>query len=331
MTYLQKVALSLDLESTDITEVLRELKSHLDSVTDDLIESGMDPEQARAEAENRMGAPTEVALQFNNSHNSASWSSAVFSALPFLVWSILSLVPTSHRIKFLTSIIAGLIALVFCIRELRCTRRPAWLTPCFAAALSSTGLGLLIPVLALSAAYKIHKLLKLTTTLFITMCIFLLSLLAFGSKNETIFIALLLPISVISAAMLVIFARSISEIPKYSNAMQASLFLLCIYATVNVKDMESSYIIICGHILCGSLVFMFTRASKRIMKQKILSYAIAVHTIATSVGMEDYNVFSVITMIIKICIVIAIANWVIFIPIRSENDRNDTIPPFALE
>lgn len=59
MTYLEQVERLLDLPPAEKSSVIREMNLHLKDICEELVESGMDAEDAKIEAEKRMG-PAEV-------------------------------------------------------------------------------------------------------------------------------------------------------------------------------------------------------------------------------------------------------------------------------
>jgi|GEM_PF-6003458 len=72
VTYLEKVAKLLDLAPKQKSEVIKELESHITLTTEELVEQGIPADEARSQAENRMGTPEDVALRINAEYNTAS-------------------------------------------------------------------------------------------------------------------------------------------------------------------------------------------------------------------------------------------------------------------
>lgn len=338
MTYLQNVAILLDLSPSQKDEVLRELKSHIASIADELIESGMDQEQARSEAEKRMGPPEDIASRLNSSNNTASWQSAICCALPFFAWAVLSALPGKNKLYIIISTLCGIAALALCIRELKHKRQPLWISSGLAFAVCNTGIVPLPTTIALIAAYIADEWKKQVVILFAVQCICLVGciLMSRSKHMDVLIVSITLAILIgVSIAIFVYLIRSIADI-KYVTAMHGSLFLFSLFVVLNIFAHQLAMVALCKYAVIGVLVLLLARASKRIEKEKFLNCGIIVQSIASYIFTDTFssdatNIFFWITASLNVLLSVFIAQWIIFLPLRNEDRINNEIPPIAFE
>jgi hypothetical protein len=358
VTYLEKVAKLLDLAPKQKSEVIKELESHITFTTEELIEQGIPTDEARSEAENRMGTPEDVALRINAEYNTASWKTAIFAALPFLASFLLMLLPKTSHIQLVGIIVIGIVASIFSVRELIKDRRPVWLAPCLLLAIACFGaIGTSIFGITKASdkynniAYPAFVIVSFSLMSIITTYAYrkwfgttaILSFLCFictffiVAVNTNLFIkgGLVCLVLVAIIIMGIMFSRCIFEFHKYGNAMQASIFLLSTYAFSVSPDILYQAGI--NTLIAVVMIILVTRAPSRQSKLRIMKHAILCFAIIGALfnpnqkfsGVEQYVLGSLIA-IIQGCIYAFPMRWLILYPIRCENKQYDVEPPFAV-
>ncbi|OGO61563.1 MAG: hypothetical protein A2Z36_01495 [Chloroflexi bacterium RBG_19FT_COMBO_48_23] len=116
----------LRLEPTIESDVVRELNTHLEDKSRELIESGLSEEEASITAANLLGSPRVVARQMYEVYNQGSWRQALFAALPHLLIAALFAL---HFWKDTIWLIGIIIAVVCAVIYGWCHGKPAWLFP----------------------------------------------------------------------------------------------------------------------------------------------------------------------------------------------------------
>ena len=297
--YLQKIEKLLDMPPAEKAEVLRELESHLMDRQEELINSGMEEAQAQSEAEQRIGPPEDVAYRLTAVHNTASWKSALLTALPFLASIIILLLSLtkSPLLRLLPLTLVGTIASIVCIREFIRGRRPIWLVTWLpmavicvynlaqhlAAMIYGSGIefkvktlaGLVLVVITFIVAQVTRKWQNMTSILCIIYCVCTIPILS-KEHVETLNAYIVLAAYLVFILMLVMFARSIFEMNRYSNAIQASMFLFAAIilrypAIFTLPELYS--VMVTTLLMVISFIYIF-RAPTRVLKEKRLNLAI---------------------------------------------------------
>jgi hypothetical protein len=140
MDFIAEVDKKLDLPPAEKAHIMRELKAHYDDLRDEYIEKGMDASQAEKEAARKLGEPEVLASRLQSVHCTATWRTALLSAIPFLGWTVAKLlartlsqgVQPSHDIRlliFAAVLTLGVVAIFLMgasILQLVRGRRPVW-------------------------------------------------------------------------------------------------------------------------------------------------------------------------------------------------------------
>ena len=284
MDFLTGIENLLDMPAADKVEVMRELTSHYDDLCREMVASGIGAAQAQAEAECRMGTPSDIASRLNAAHNSASWRSALLCVVPFAASAMYMAASALHLasgVRYALLIAIGVTMLVASARELLRGRRPMWLATWLAAGLTCIPslLHLLGGSLAGGRAYAVADLflalsvliLGLATRRLLKAVVVASAIAAFSAAY------LLLTMSqvpgliefefmLISAIVpLVLLAILVFEAHTYRSGLQAVLFLLAIFVLRFGLPARASdawaHVIAAG--LCGLAVVWFTRAPQR--------------------------------------------------------------------
>ncbi len=116
----------LRLEPTIESDVVRELNTHLEDKSHELIESGLSEEEASVTAANLLGSPRIVAKQMYEVYSQGSWRQALFAALPHLLVAALFALHCWQNTIWLFGII---IAVACSVIYGWCHGKPAWLFP----------------------------------------------------------------------------------------------------------------------------------------------------------------------------------------------------------
>jgi hypothetical protein len=154
MSFLDDVAKELDMPQSEKEHVLREIRSHYTEIRNELVAQGMDSKEADKEAGRRLGSPESIAVGLGTVHTRDGWKTTLLALLPFLavvpvqmirsgtrrggVWSA-PLAVTNRPLVIAGEallITFGLAMLIIAIRELLRDRRPTWLAPFLAGAIS---------------------------------------------------------------------------------------------------------------------------------------------------------------------------------------------------
>ena len=108
------------------SDVVRELRAHIEDKSHEFVESGLPEEVAKAKAEQFLGPPRLVAQQIYEVYSQGSWRQAIFAALPhFLVAALFALRCWQNTIWLL-----GILGAVICSAIYGwCHNKPAWLFP----------------------------------------------------------------------------------------------------------------------------------------------------------------------------------------------------------
>jgi hypothetical protein len=126
LSYTDSLKGCLRIEPTIESDVVRELNTHLEDKSHELLESGLSEEEASNTAAKLLGPPRIVAKQMYEVYSQGSWRQALFAALPHL------LVATLFALHFWQDTIwlLGIIIAVACsVIYGWCHGKPAWLFP----------------------------------------------------------------------------------------------------------------------------------------------------------------------------------------------------------
>ncbi len=116
----------LRVEPTVESDLVRELNTHLEDKSHELIESGLSEEEATSTATKLMGSPRLVAQQIYEVYSQGSWRQALFAALPhLLIAALFALHFWEDTIWLIGIIIAVACAAIYGW----CHGKPAWLFP----------------------------------------------------------------------------------------------------------------------------------------------------------------------------------------------------------
>ena len=116
----------LRLEPTIKSDVVRELNTHLEDKSHELIESGLSEEEASVTAAKLLGSPRIVAKQMYEVYSQGSWRQALFAALPHLLVAALFALHFWQDTLWLLGIISAVAGSVI---YGWCHGKPAWLFP----------------------------------------------------------------------------------------------------------------------------------------------------------------------------------------------------------
>ena len=116
----------LRLEPTIENDVVRELNTHLEDKSNELVESGFSEEEASSTAAKLLGSPQTVARQIYEVYSQGSWRQAFFAALPHLLVAALFALHCWQNTMWLIGI---LIATTCSVIYGWCHGKPAWLFP----------------------------------------------------------------------------------------------------------------------------------------------------------------------------------------------------------
>lgn len=132
MGCLDRIERQLDIPPGDRAEIMRELRSHYEDLTEDLVYSGLNRDEAEKEAERQFERPESVASKLRNAHMRCGWDSALLAVFPFLALVMLCSVICSPNLTFArlgTLAFVGIVAYISvrAISEVKQDRRPVWL------------------------------------------------------------------------------------------------------------------------------------------------------------------------------------------------------------
>jgi hypothetical protein len=86
--YLDNVQASLNLDNSSKSEVIRELKAHIEDKIQDLKETGLHEEEAISTCIRLLGSAKSLAQQIYEAHSQGSWRQALFAALPHALFGL---------------------------------------------------------------------------------------------------------------------------------------------------------------------------------------------------------------------------------------------------
>jgi hypothetical protein len=124
--YTDKIKSRLRLDTTIESDVVREIRTHLEDKKHELIESGISERQATAIATRGMGSPELVARQIYEVYSQGTWLQAIFAALPHLLVAAFFALHWWQNTFWLLGI---LIAVVGTVLYGWFHGKPAWLFP----------------------------------------------------------------------------------------------------------------------------------------------------------------------------------------------------------
>jgi hypothetical protein len=124
--YTEKIKSHLRLDTTIESDVVREIRTHLEDKRHELIESGISERQATVLATRGMGSPELVARQIYEVYSQGSWLQAIFAALPHLLVAAFFALHWWQNTLWLPGI---LIAVVSTVLYGWFHGKPAWLFP----------------------------------------------------------------------------------------------------------------------------------------------------------------------------------------------------------
>jgi hypothetical protein len=87
--YLEMVRENLRLDQTTEQEVIRELEAHIEDELQELKDAGLSDEEAADTCLTLMGSAKTLAHQICESHSQGSWTQALFTAMPHLLFGLL--------------------------------------------------------------------------------------------------------------------------------------------------------------------------------------------------------------------------------------------------
>lgn len=87
--YLEIVRDNLKLDSSTEREVIQELAAHIEDEVQELKDSGLSDEEAAGTCLTLMGSAKTLAHQIYESHSQGSWTQALFTAMPHLLFGLL--------------------------------------------------------------------------------------------------------------------------------------------------------------------------------------------------------------------------------------------------
>jgi hypothetical protein len=87
--YLDMVRENLNLDRSTEQEVIQELETHIDDELQELKDAGLSDEEAADACLTLMGSAKTLARQIYESHSQGSWSQALFTAMPHLLFGLL--------------------------------------------------------------------------------------------------------------------------------------------------------------------------------------------------------------------------------------------------
>ncbi len=114
------------LDSTTESDVVREIKTHIEDKKHELIESGLSERQATAATNRLMGSPELVARQIYEVYSQGTWVQAIFAALPHLLVAAFFALHWWQNTLWLLGI---LIAVIGTVLYGWFHGKPAWLFP----------------------------------------------------------------------------------------------------------------------------------------------------------------------------------------------------------
>ena len=114
----------LRLEPTIESDVVRELNTHLEDKSHELIESGLSEKEATETATRLLGSPQIVAKQMYEVYSQGSWRQAIFAALPHLLVAALFAMRCWQNTFWLIGMIAAIAGSVI---YGWCHGKPNWL------------------------------------------------------------------------------------------------------------------------------------------------------------------------------------------------------------
>jgi len=116
----------LRLDPTIEGNVVRELNTHLEDKSHELIETGLSEEEATATAAKLLGSPRIVAKQMYEVYSQGSWRQALFAALPHLLVAALFAMRCWQNTFWLVGMLGAITGAVI---YGWCHSKPAWLFP----------------------------------------------------------------------------------------------------------------------------------------------------------------------------------------------------------
>jgi len=126
LSYLDNLRDYLRLDATIESDVVRELHTHLEDKSHELIESGLTEEDATATAAQLLGSPRLVAQQMYEVYSAGTWFQALFAALPHLLVASLFALHCWQSTIWLLGVLGVVIGVVI---YGWCHSKPAWLFP----------------------------------------------------------------------------------------------------------------------------------------------------------------------------------------------------------
>ncbi len=231
--FLARIESLLDVPLGIKEQALRELEAHLNDIKSELMDTGMNVEQAEKEAEKRLGDPAAIAASLNAAHASASLKSAIISVVPFVCSAgFILLRNPGLQMNALALLLA--VFSIGSIRELANGRRPVWLATWLAGTFVS-----------------LFGLINWSTNIIWGQSIRFDYLL---HSNPALFIGL----SICAVALAVLFSRYVFERYHYGHPFLASFFL---FALVTLMPVEVSgkwfYLPAICELICGVMAARF--------------------------------------------------------------------------
>ncbi len=88
-SYLHDLGRQLHLDHNSETEILRELQTHVQDMTQELMDQGVSQDEAIERAMQKLGKPKRLAQEMYGVHSSASWKDTIVGVLPHILFSLL--------------------------------------------------------------------------------------------------------------------------------------------------------------------------------------------------------------------------------------------------
>lgn len=301
--YLQHVARQLDLPPRAKAQVIRELRSHLEEVRDELLQSGETLERAQEKAEWRVGNPDDIARRLQAVHGVASWKSILIALVPFVALIIghcgkwIGKAPAEWTSALMISVIA-----LATFRELISGRRPFWVATWLAVILvadktllnmagveacSRIGVGdvnlelnslLLLCTAAVSASWRSSNWRKAVIASSLALIATTGLFVAYRGRIDELNSVWALVSTASAITMLLAIAFRVFAHSEYSNAAQASLFLFMPFSGSSIA----------AAVIAATVTFLYGRCQKNANRQwLILGGMTACNTIPTWIA-EGY-------------------------------------------
>jgi hypothetical protein len=124
--YLQSIKESLELDPTSETEVIRELKAHVEDSCQEMQNAGLPEGEALEKCLRLLGPAKIVARQIYEAHNQGTWRQALLAAMPHLFFAVMFALKWWMGITWLPIMFAVILGISL---YGWCHGKPSWLFP----------------------------------------------------------------------------------------------------------------------------------------------------------------------------------------------------------